>query len=302
MIRRWIALFLLLCGKHVCGQSAIEVIPIDLVGNLIFIDVFVNDSEEPLHFLFDTGAGITVMDSTISRKIKLDVSDAIPIGTAGKTITSELSEQNQIRLGKKLLLDSISIAILNLSHLSSYLKTKVDGIIGNELLQKLVTETNIDAREMRFYDIKDFEYQRQGSAYKLTGLESGHLGIPFEIVARKKENPIGMILKIDTAADNYFTFHNETVNTHDLLQTNRRLKPKQGFGADATISNNLSGKIFSAEFGGKVFRNVPAVYEIDPLNSLSKRLADGLVGQAILLNFNITYHVGNGVAYFERRK
>lgn len=302
MTRLWITLFIFLSCKQIYGQKAIEIVPFELVKNLIFVDVVVNNTKESLHFMFDTGAGITVVDSKISQKLTLNISDTISIGTAGKSVKSELSKQNQIRIGKNLMLDSISITILDLSHLSKYLKTNVDGIIGNEILQKFITETNADTKEILFYSFKDFEYSKQGIQYKLIGLESGHLGIPFEIVVKKGSNPIRMIFKIDTGADNYFTFHNESVRNYDILEKLPRLKSKQGFGAESTLSKNLAGKIFTAEFCGKTFKNVPTVFEIDPLNSLSKRLANGLVGQAVLLNFNITYNLNDGVAYFEKRK
>lgn len=301
MFRVAIILFTVLCSQHGYSQRAIESVPIDLVDNLIFVDVFINEHSEPFHFLFDTGAGITVMDSSISAKIKLNISDTIPIGTAGKTIKSALSELNQVRLGKMLILDDVSIAVMDLSHLSKYLKTNVDGVIGNELLQNLVTEANIDELKMYFYNFESYKYIDNGSPYELIGLESGHLGIPFEIVVQKGSSPIKMIFKIDTAADNYFTFHNETVTKYSLLESNRRLKPKQGFGVDATVSKNLSGKIAKVEFGGKLFKDLPVVFEVDPLNSTSKRLANGLVGQSILINFNITYNLNGGLAYFERR-
>jgi hypothetical protein len=302
MYKLAIILFTFLYSKHVYSQNAIESVPIDLVDNLIFVDVFINEHNEPFHFLFDTGAGITVMDSNISAKIKLNISDTIPIGTAGKTIRSELSRLNRIRLGKMLILDDVSIAVLDLSHLSKYLKTNVDGIIGNELLQNLVIETNIDSLKMSFYRFLNYRYEGNGTPYELIGLESGHLGVAFEVLVRKESSPIKMIFKIDTAADNYLTFHNETVITYNLLEKTRRLKSKQGFGADPTVSKNISGKISKAKFCGKTFKNVPVVFEVDPLNSTSKRLANGLVGQAVLIKFNITYNLHDGLAYFDERK
>lgn len=301
MFRLVIILITVLYSQQVYSQKAIESVPIDLVGNLIFVDVFINELNEPLHFLFDTGAGITVIDSSISSKVKLNISDTISIGTAGKTIKSELSRLNRVRLGKVLILDEVSIAVLNLSHLSKYLKTKVDGIIGNELLQNLVTETNIDALKMSFYRFENYKYEGNGTRHELIGLESGHLGVPFEIVVEEKSSPIKMIFKIDTAADNYLTFHNETVLAYNLLDKIGRLKSKQGFGADATVSRNLSGKISKAKFCGKIFKKMPVVFEVDSLNSISKRLANGLVGQSVLINFNITYNLNEGLAYFAGR-
>ena len=302
MTRLFITLFIIISGKYFYGQTLVEKVPFELVKNLIFVQVMVNNANEPLNFMFDTGAGITVTDAAVSRKLGLRVSDTLFIGTAGKTIPSQLSEQNQIRLGKHLILENIPIAIIDLSHISTYLKTNVDGIIGNDLLQQLITETNVDTKTLLFYSFKDYTYTGKGIKYELTGLESGHLVIPFEIVLTKGAKPIKMILKIDTAADNYFTFHNETVKSYKIVEAIPRLKSKQGFSADATVSNNLAGKIYLADFCGKTFKNVPTVFEIDPLNSNSKRLANGLVGQSVLLNYNITYNLYDGVAYFEKRK
>jgi len=88
MFRTRTLLLAILFSKHAYSQNSIESIAIDLIVNLIFVGVIINGHDRPLHFLFDTGAGITLINSKVSNEIKLKISDTISIGTAGKTIRS----------------------------------------------------------------------------------------------------------------------------------------------------------------------------------------------------------------------
>lgn len=298
---RLILLFSLIYTPLFC-QQVLEKVPMVLVDDIIFVDLTINGSPEPLHFMFDTGAGITVLDSAIAAKLNITSTNQIPIGTAGKVIQAPLSSPHRITLGTALVVNNITLAIIDLSHLDQYLKTPVDGIIGSDLLQNFVVETNIDAREMRFYSSSGYTYSGPGQQHALIGLEAGHIGLPVVIVPGRKSEPITMILKVDSAANNYFTFHQAAVEQYPLLNPRKKYTSKQGFGAESTISYNLGGKIATASFNGKTWKNIPVVYEVDPLNSTSKREADGLIGQAVLLDFNIVYHLEAGVAYFEQRE
>jgi hypothetical protein len=295
-------LIIFLVNFTIYGQELIEKVPIRLIDNLIFIELQVNDSPETLNFLFDTGAGVTVIETKIAEELQLNVSGESEIGTSGKTLISKESYPTRLTLGKKLKLDDITLVMMNLSHLSNYFKTGVDGIIGYDLLEKVITETNIDSFEMRFFSNSDYLYKGNSKPLKIIGLESNHLGLPMKITPKGSSDSILITIKIDTAAANYLTFHNEFVTKYELINPNKKYKNKQGFGADATISNNLSGKISSASLADKKWKNIPVVFEVDPLNRNSNRLADGLLGQKMLLDFNITYHLNEGIIYLEERK
>ena len=45
----------------------------------------------------------------------------------------------------------------------------------------------------------------------------------------------------------------------------------------------------------------PQHFETDPLNQTSNRKGDGLIGQELLLDFNITYDLENKTIYLEKR-
>jgi hypothetical protein len=121
---------------------------------------------------------------------------------------------------------------MDLSHLSKYLKTNVDGIIGYDLLEKFITETNIDKKEIRFYSPIDYAHKGNHRALELTPLESNLFGILIETLPKNKTESTVLNFQIDTGADNYLTFHNKTVKEYQLINPKKRLKTIKGFGAD----------------------------------------------------------------------
>lgn len=300
-IRLLLCLFPLLQLSGKCQKPA-EAIPIQYIEGLMFIELSLNNHAEPLFFMFDTGAAITVLDTEVSKKVNLKITEEAKIGTAGKTVRSGISVGNRIHLGRQLVLDSVEIAVLGLSHLSNYFRTQIDGIIGTDILFNFVTETNNDAGELRLYPFNTWKPGKSTTAYDIIGLEAGHFGILVEVVTKRNATPVSMVVKIDTGADNALTFHNTAVTRYHLPESvSKRIKNKQGFGVDSTLTHNLSSKLYSVTFNRKQWRRVPVVFEVDPLNRTTERQADGLIGQALLLDFNTTYDLQEGKVYFENR-
>jgi len=283
------------------AQEAIERIPMEFADGLIIIPVHVNGREDPLDFMFDTGAGVTAIDAGVSEEMALITSGSARIGTASRSLKVQESLSNTLRLGNRFILDSISLFVMDLRHLSEHLKTDIDGIIGFDLLDKVVVETNMDRREMVLFTEEGHSYRGLGVPLELTELESNHFGIPVTIRTKGEQASREVILKMDTGADNHITFHKDAVDGYGLLDKKKRHKVREGFGVDATITRNLRGRISRASLASKEWKNVPVIYEVDPLNHIAERKGDGLIGQELLRDFNITYKLAEGVVYFERR-
>lgn len=301
MKRLIIIIPLLLTSISSFSQELIAKVPIQLVEKLIFMELYVNDSKEPLTFLFDSGAGITVMDTKTANKLELNITGISKIGTSGKTLETKESSSNELKLNENFKVENISLFIMDLAHISEYLKINVDGIIGFDLLNQAIVETNIDLMEIRFFNKANYKYLGNANQLKLIDLESNHFGLPLEIKPKGSKEILTLIVKIDTGAANYLTFHNDIVNKYNLIDKKKRYKIKKGFGADSTITSNLKSKISLAKFALKEWKNIPVVLEVDSLNQSSKRKADGLIGQKMLLDFNITYNLDNKVIYLEER-
>lgn len=301
MLRFWISILFLSFQISGNCQEPIEKVPFELAHNLIFIEVQINDSDKPLKFLFDTGAGVTVINTEISEKLSLNITDKSKINTSGKSLVSNESTPNRLKIGKKLILDNITLVIMDISHISNYFRFNVDGVIGYDLLKKVITETNIDEQKITFYETENFIYQGNAKATKLKTLESNLFGIEIEILPKKNKDSVKMNFQIDTGADNYLTFHNTSVQENKLINPKKRLKWRNGFGADSTLTKNIKSKINSVNFGGKKWKYIPVILEVDPINKRENTLADGLIGQSLLLDFNITYNLKEKLVYFEKR-
>lgn len=302
-MKKLLIISILILSIHpIFGMQIIDKTPIQIVKNLIFIEVKINDNSQSWNFMFDSGAGVTAIDQRLEDKIDLSYSGETKIGTAGKPLVSKTSKNNHLSIGEDSELNDITFYLMDLSHLSEYLKTNVDGILGLDLLNQLVVETNIDAMEMRFFSPANYEYSGNSRPLKIINLESGHFGLPVSVTPKKSKESLSMILKIDTGAANHITLHNQVITKYDLLDPQKKYKSRKGFSIDSTITNNLRGKIRSAELGTKEWRNIPVVFEVDPLNEISERIGDGLIGQALLLDFNMTYHLDQEVVYLEKRE
>uniref|UniRef100_UPI00404A19D2 retropepsin-like aspartic protease n=1 Tax=Gelidibacter sp. TaxID=2018083 RepID=UPI00404A19D2 len=302
MTKNLIILFLIFASFRGTSQDLIESVPMQFIENYIFIEVTVNDNEKPLNFLFDTGAGITVVDTNIAKQLSLDINKESKISTSGKSLLSKESTSNSVKIGKNINLDSINLILMDLSHLSKYLNTNVDGVIGYDLLNKFILETHIDNKVFRFYEFDTFIYKGNSKPIELTTLESNLFGILINVIPNNRREPILLNFEIDTGADNYLSFHNKIVDKYQLVDVNKKQKLRKGFGADSTITTNISSKVKFVEFGGEKWKNISVMFEVDPINKRENSLADGLIGQRLLLDFNIIYNLKKRLVYLEKRK
>jgi hypothetical protein len=302
MTKYLIGLFFILINTSGYAQNLLESVPLKLTDNYIFIEITINNQDKPLNFWFDTGAGITVIDTKRATQLSLYITGESKINTSGITLLSKESKSNELKLGQNLILNDITLVLMDLSHLSEYLNCDVDGVIGYDLLENLVVEMNIDEREIRFISPKDYVYEGNCEGTELTTLESNLFGIPIVVAPNNKAESVILNFQIDTGADNFLTFHNKTVKAHQLINPKKRLKTVKGFGADSTITTNFRSRIDAVNFGDKAWKNIPVVFEVDPINKRENTIADGLIGQGLLLDFNITYNLTERFVYLEKRK
>src|SRR2546429_8143239 len=118
--------------RFASGKSALK-IPFELFGNLILLQVRVNNSDS-LRFILDTGADTSVIDAQQAKALSLKPEGKIVgsggAGTAEATFTKGVS----VSLSGVELLDQ-KIYVLPLESLSA-LGRKIDGVLGNDVLKQ----------------------------------------------------------------------------------------------------------------------------------------------------------------------
>ncbi len=139
------------------GEGCID-IPIEVVGNLVFVDVSVSDSP-PLRFLLDTGAGMTVVD-----RGALDVGGdvEIPAMGVGGTENATLHKAEYLAIGGAKLFNP-TVAALDLSGIGDKVGVGLDGILGYDFISKFIIKIDYENRVLSIYDPVSFDYPNEVS-------------------------------------------------------------------------------------------------------------------------------------------
>jgi predicted aspartyl protease len=285
------------------GQTSTQSIPFKLVHDLIVFELKVNNSEN-LSFIFDTGAGVTVIDSTTASKLKLAISDSTQIGTAGKTFLTPVSSNNNIQI-ESINVTNAQLYVMQLSHFSKLFKYKIDGVIGYDILKKYIIETNIIKKEMRFSDSCNFMYSGSGTSIKFSKLDNNHIIIGVHIrISHDKEIEVPFIL--DTGSNEYIALFDNAIKKYDLLDSNKKYKTKSGFSVDNAVTKNYQVKLKSFSIGNLRWEKVPSIYIVNKQNIVSgnkyKSSVYGRIGQKILNDCIITYDYKSNLIYIEKVK
>jgi hypothetical protein len=125
-------ILVLLSGTILQAQTPITSIPFEFFGDHIIIKVSV-DQSRPLDFIFDTGAGLTVMDEDIVKELDLPVNKEVDLGDI--TTTWHIIKHNTIEINGFLMEKNTKVYSTDLDHLEISLGRELDGIIGYDLLQ-----------------------------------------------------------------------------------------------------------------------------------------------------------------------
>lgn len=290
-------LFLLIFPLSVHSQTFTSV-PFDLVENLIFIQMSVNDSK-PLNFMFDSGAGITVLNSSTARDMNLKYSGEATVSTSSNKVTSKSSIDNRLLIGA-LELKDIDIEVLDLDHLADYFKVSFDGIIGYDIFSKYLLLTNIDARTFTILDTFDFTRHPGWEKHTLLKIDNRKIGLEVDILTRSGSYS-KQILTVDTGKPDEVNIFS---HAPDDLALKISKKSSQGTSASPTITSNRRGRLKEIKIDDKIWKNVKVVLTTDPasIEAFHSSEAIGLLGQELLLNFNILYNYPKDAIYLQQRK
>ena len=148
-------LLLLIPSSFAKSSKVIAEIPFEFYNNYIFLKVKVND-KKVYNFIFDTGAGIHVVDKAVAQQLNLKAySQLTSTGAGGKTTSSLFAN---LRLSMQNISITQSAIELDTRHLSEKIGRNIDGILGNGLMQKYVVQILYDAEILRIYEKESFEY------------------------------------------------------------------------------------------------------------------------------------------------
>ena len=144
------------------AQSPVTTIPFELFGEHLFIKLTVNNSNEELDFIFDTGDGLTVLNLEAAERLKIRSDKKVKETSAGGRVTGYLVNHNAIHLNN-IEIKNVKLYETSLNHLETAIGRKIDGIIGYDLLHNFVVEIDYNAMEFHVFNFDDYKYSGDGT-------------------------------------------------------------------------------------------------------------------------------------------
>ncbi|MFZ4262502.1 retropepsin-like aspartic protease [Sphingobacterium sp. HJSM2_6] len=169
---KYIHMFDALFGMNRVEKSyQIAKIPFENKNGSIILKVRINEYAKELNLLFDTGADGMAVVQDLADSINLKITRQNNASVVGGNQQIQVSDHNQVKLNE-LTLDDMSIAIF-----PNHEKDGTDGIIGNALFRRYITEIDFDNNAIILYTFGEFQYKAQAHILKST-FPNGVMEIP----------------------------------------------------------------------------------------------------------------------------
>lgn len=264
------------------GKSALK-IPFELSGNLVLVQVRVNNSDS-LRFILDTGADTSVIDAQRAKALHLMPQGKIVgnggAGSSEATFTKGIS----ITLPGVELLDQ-TIYALPLESLSA-LGRKIDGVLGNDVLDKFVVEIDYAATTISLYEPQDYRYSGSGEIIPLTIDE----GLPFvrASITPEGRDPVEAKFEIDSGSTGAILLNTPFVKKHNLLASVPKTIQTNAGGIGGTAKTFI-GRIKNARLGRFIIDRPITHFSQATQGDYASSNYDGLIGGEILRRFKVIF-------------
>jgi predicted aspartyl protease len=126
-----------------------EFVKFELVKGIIIVPVYINQ-QGPFKFALDTGASGSILTSSLAKKLaikELKGATALALG-AGGPISIQIGIVDSLCIGH-FKLRNVKVAITDISTLEEKLGTKLDGIVGYDILKDSIITIDYPSRRLR---------------------------------------------------------------------------------------------------------------------------------------------------------
>ncbi|WP_405208173.1 aspartyl protease family protein [Aquimarina sp. LLG6339-5] len=134
-------------------KAQVTTIPFEEDG-LVFIKVRVNEQEEYLDFVFDTGASIGVLDNTVADRLNIKSNYSQNAQGANGSQTYNIATNQTVKIGT-VVFDNSNLVLVDLQKLSQRSGRKIHGIIGYDVLRKYPTRFDFQKKTITLYNEGD---------------------------------------------------------------------------------------------------------------------------------------------------
>ena len=278
------------------AQSSPESIIPFIVNNDHIIIKLSNENSPPLNFLFDSGAGGTLLCQEIADSLGLKPSlYRKNVGVAGVHKVGVIK-------GKKA---NIGEAEFNITFLTTETPLEelddgqvVHGVIGYPILSRYVVKIDYGERQLELYNRSSFNYEGNGQKLPI----EIKLNMPIARASVIMYNGVSFdgYFLIDTGARADVIISSPTVIKYEMSENiGKYYTVRAKIGSSQRKSKIRYGRLQSIGIGKYNFENIPVALSSDNIGVLAIPNLNGIIGNRILKRFDVIFDYQRGVVYLE---
>jgi hypothetical protein len=280
--------------RFTLGHSSLK-IPFELSGDLIVLKARVNRSK-PLHFIFDTGASISVIDPQSARAMRLRAKGKLKLDVTGGSVQSELIGPVSLSVAGVTVFNQ-TLAMIDLDMIAPLFGFKIDGVIGHDFINNFVVEIDYRAGLMNLHEPESYKYSGTGESIPLEIIEK----TPFARarIGLNGREPIAGKFEADTGGTGILNLNTPFVNKHKMLETVTRHSESKLGGAGGSGAA-VKAHIDSVELGSVVVKNPLVVFAQGTEGSENSTEFDGELGGGLFGQFKTILDYSRSQIILER--
>lgn len=262
-------------------------IDISLFDNIIYLPCRVAGAAS-LDFVLDTGASdISAIDEKVAGDLGL---------TPGRTTTGGGAGPEQVQMGElegiRLSMPGMEMAgfkiiTLPLKRMEPYWGRKKDGLIGGNILSRLVTQIDYANHKVTFHDPDAFKASRKGWVIPLT-VQANTMFVKAKVVLEGSDVPREGLFMLDTGVRMTF-FNTPFTARHGLIRSARRtVENIAGFGIGGAV-RGIMGRVSSIQIGDLEIERPVVQFMTATKGIAASSQFDGIIGADILSRFHVTF-------------
>lgn len=278
-----------------------ESMDFQLIKNLIVIPLYIN-GKGPFNFVLDTGVSpMIISDPSILDSLNIGpvrVTKLSGLGS-GNDIEAYLTDQIYVRIGHSMG-SNIPTAILkqDLFNLSSYLGTKIYGLIGYYFFSSFVVRIKYPSKRMIF-SLPETRIKKKGQRVPLEMINNK----PYikAMVGPEGKDPFEARLILDIGASHAISM--ESYQEQPFPLPSKTISANLGVGFAGAINGHI-GRISSLKLAGVEFKNVLSsfpVYE-DAAGKTMLKERNGNLGSNIMKHFDLIFDYSDFCVYLKPNK
>lgn len=153
--------------------------PFEYREGLLWIKVAITQSEQPLNFLVDTGAGVSVINLNTAKRIGLKLGRQVTVRGVDTMLTGYWQQHLSAKVGGVRL--PREYLAVDLEKLSRSCEQPVDGLVGADFFRGRVVQIDFDAQKIRL--LKSEKAEKSDNALPLKSLSCG-MRVPISVNGR----------------------------------------------------------------------------------------------------------------------